>query len=74
MRISGSVLDNEMHKPLWDFEKETNHLISARQPDLVIVNKKKNKKKKTNKENLPNSRLCRTVRSLSKIKRKQKER
>ena len=26
---------------LWDFEIQTDHLISARRPDLVIVNKKK---------------------------------
>ena len=36
-----SILENEMHKLLWDFEIQTDHLISARQPDLVIVNKKK---------------------------------
>ena len=36
-----NVLDNETHKPLWDFEMQTDHLISARWLDLVIVNKKK---------------------------------
>ena len=36
-----SNLENETHKTLWDFEIQTNHLISARRPDLVIVNKKK---------------------------------
>ena len=36
-----SVLENETHKLLWDFEIQTDHLILARQPDLVIVNKKK---------------------------------
>ena len=35
-----SVQENETQKLLWDFEIQTNHLISARQPDLVIVNKK----------------------------------
>ena len=35
-----------MHNPKiclieWDFEIQTDHLILARQPDLVIVNKKK---------------------------------
>ena len=35
------VLENEMYKTLLDFEKQTGHLISARQPDLVIVNKEK---------------------------------
>ena len=32
------VLENETHKIPWDFEIETDHLISARRPDLVIVN------------------------------------
>ena len=40
-----SVQENEMHKLLWDFEIQTNHLISARRPDLVIINNNKNKKK-----------------------------
>ena len=34
-------LENEMHKFIWDFQIKTDYLISARQPDLVIVNKKK---------------------------------
>ena len=44
-----SILFNEIHKIPWDFEMQTDHLIPARQPELVIVNKK---------ENLPNSGLC----------------
>ena len=28
-------------KFLWDFEIQTNHLISARRPELIIVNEKK---------------------------------
>ena len=32
-----SVLINKTHKLLWDFEIQKNHLISARQPDLMIV-------------------------------------
>ena len=36
-----SVLENEMHKTLRDFEIQTDHLISARRPDLVMVNNKK---------------------------------
>ena len=39
-----SVLENEKHKILWDFEIQTDHLILARRPDLVIVNKKKKKR------------------------------
>ena len=29
-----------MHKILWDFEIKTDHLIPARRPDLVLINKK----------------------------------
>ena len=36
----GSVLENETHELLWNFEIQTNHLILARQPDLIIINKK----------------------------------
>ena len=36
-----SILENETHKILCDFEIQTNHLISARQPDIEIVNKKR---------------------------------
>ena len=35
------VLENETLKILWDFEIQTDHLNSARRPDLDIVNKKK---------------------------------
>ena len=35
------VLENDTHKPLWDFDIHTDHLISARRPDLIIINKKK---------------------------------
>ena len=35
-----SVQEDETHKILWDFEIQTDHLISARQPDLIIINKK----------------------------------
>ena len=35
-----SVLENETHRILWDFVIQTDHLISARRPDLVIVNKR----------------------------------
>ena len=36
-----SVLENDTHKILWDFEIQTDHLIPARRPDLVLINKKK---------------------------------
>ena len=35
-----SVQANEMHKIPWDFDIQTDHLISARRPDLVIINKR----------------------------------
>ena len=47
---TASVLENDTHKLLWDFGIHTDHLISARRPDLIIINKKK--------ENLQNSRHC----------------
>ena len=56
-----SILANGTHKHLWDFEIQTDHPISDRRPDLVVVNKK---------ENLPNSGLCCPGRPQSKIKRK----
>ena len=34
------VLENNTHKLLWDFDEQTDHLISARRPDLIIINKK----------------------------------
>ena len=40
------VLENDTHKLLWDFDIHTDHLISARRPDLIIIKKKKKKKKK----------------------------
>ena len=33
--------ENEMHKLLWDFKIQMDHLNSARRPNLVIINKKK---------------------------------
>ena len=36
-----SVLENETHKLLLDFVIHTDHLISARRPDLIVINKKK---------------------------------
>ena len=40
------VLENDTNKLLWDFDKQTDHLISARRPDLIIINNKKKKKKR----------------------------
>ena len=38
------VLENSTYKLLWDFNIQTDHLIPARRPDLIIINKKKKKK------------------------------
>ena len=35
------VLENDTHKLLWDFDIHTDHLISAKRPDLIIINNKK---------------------------------
>ena len=39
-------LENDTHKLLWNFDIETDHLISARRPDLIMINKKKRKSAK----------------------------
>ena len=40
MHKPAPVLENEMHKLLWDFNIQTDHLIPARRPDLIIITKK----------------------------------
>ena len=45
-----SVLEKEIHNLLWDFEIQTDHLISARWPDIVVINNNNN-----------NKRICRIV-------------
>ena len=35
-----SVLENEDYKILWDFSIQIDHVIEARRPDLVVVDKK----------------------------------
>ena len=40
MHNPASVLENDPYKLLWDFDIQTDHLISARRPDLIIINKK----------------------------------
>ena len=54
-----SVLENQTHKLLWDFEIQTDHQISARRLDQK---KKKKKKKKIQKEK--KKRTCRIVNFL----------
>ena len=36
-----SVLENEILKLLWYFEIQTENLISAKRPDLILIKKKK---------------------------------
>ena len=63
-----SVLENETHRIFWDFEIQTNHLISARRSDLVTVNQKKKKEK------LSNNGLCRSGWPQGKTEGSRKER
>ncbi len=41
MHNPAPVRENDTHKLLWDFDIHTDHLIPARRPDLIIINKKK---------------------------------
>ena len=41
MHNPASVLENNTHKLLWNFDIQTDHLILARRPNLIILNKKK---------------------------------
>ena len=41
MHNPAPVLENDTHKLLWDFNIQTDNLIPARRPDLMIINKKK---------------------------------
>ena len=46
MHNPASVQQRVTHKLLWEFDIQTDHLISVRRPDLMIINKKKKKRKK----------------------------
>ena len=60
------VWDNVTHEFPWDFELLTDHLISTRQPDLLIADKKKGRE--------PTNRgFCRSGLSPSQTKRKRKK-
>ena len=41
MHNPAPVLENDTHKLLWDFDIQTDHLISARRPDFIIINRNK---------------------------------
>ena len=40
-----SILENGTHTILLDFEIQADHLIPARRPDIIIINKDTKKKK-----------------------------
>ena len=46
MHNQETVLKNETHKLRRDFEIQTDYLIPARWPNLVILNKKENQQSK----------------------------
>ena len=68
MHNPAPVLENNTQKLLWDFDIQTDHLISARRPDLIIINKKKIK------ENLQNCRFCCPSWTHNKTERMRKKR
>ena len=46
MHNPASVLENDTLKLLWDFDIQTDHLISARRPGLIIITKRKKKEER----------------------------
>ena len=40
MHNLASILENDTHKLQWDFDIQTDHLISARRPDQITKKKK----------------------------------
>ena len=55
MHNPAPVLQNDTHKLLWDFDQQTDHLISARRPDLIIINKEKERERICQFVNLANT-------------------
>ena len=41
MHNPAPLLENDTHKIQWDFNIQTDQLILARRPDLIIINNKK---------------------------------
>ena len=39
MHNAAPVLENDLHKLLWDLNIHTNHRIPVRRPELIIINK-----------------------------------
>ena len=46
MRNPASVLKNDSHKLLWDFDIQAELLISTRRSDIIIINNNNNNNKK----------------------------
>ena len=46
MHNPAPILENNTHKLQCDFDIQTDHRISTRRPDLIIIRKKKRKKKR----------------------------
>ena len=67
MHNPAPIPENDTHKFLWNFDIQTDQLISTRRPDLIIINKKK-------KENRQNCRLCCPGWQQNKTERMWKER
>ena len=44
MHNRAPLLENDTHKLLWNIDIHMDHLISARRPDLTVINNKKKKK------------------------------
>ena len=40
MHNPAAILVNDLHKLLWNFDIQMDRLISARRPDLIIINKR----------------------------------
>ena len=40
MHNPASVLENDTHKLLWDFDIQTDHLILARRPSIIFTKKR----------------------------------
>ena len=41
MHNPAPILENGTHKLLWDFDIQSDHLISVRRSDLIIIKKKR---------------------------------
>ena len=41
MHKPASILENDTHKLLWDFDIQTDHIIMARGTNLIVIKRKK---------------------------------